>query len=70
MKNLHVIIAGAGPAGLTLGLVLQQRSIDFTIVDGVPEERLCADVGGGYDLGTNAIKPKYRQTNDIRKKDR
>ncbi|MDC1286426.1 FAD-dependent monooxygenase [Gammaproteobacteria bacterium] len=56
MKNIHVIIAGAGPAGLTLGLVLQQRNIDFTIIDSAVESRLFADIGGGYDLGANAIK--------------
>ena len=56
MKNLHVIIAGAGPAGLTLGLILEQKSIKYTIIEGVREDQLCSDVGGGYDLGDNALK--------------
>lgn len=56
MKNLHVIIAGAGPAGLTLALVLAKKAIDYTIIEGVREDQLCSDVGGGYDLGGNALK--------------
>lgn len=56
MKNIHVIIAGAGPAGLTLALSLHQKNIRYTIIEGVDEDKLCADVGGGYDLGANAIK--------------
>ncbi len=55
MKDLHVIIAGAGPAGLTLGLILEGKSINFTIIEGVREDQLYSDVGGGYDLGQNAL---------------
>ena len=60
MENLNVIIVGAGPAGLTLGLSLQEKNINYTIVEGATKDKLCSDVGGGYDLGSNAIKI-YRQ---------
>lgn len=56
MDNVHVLIAGAGPAGLTLALTLRQKGIPFTLLEGVKEEQLCSDVGGGYDLGANALR--------------
>lgn len=55
MKNIHIIISGAGPAGLTLALYLQKLNIKHSIIEKVDETRLCSDIGGGYDLGANAL---------------
>jgi 2-polyprenyl-6-methoxyphenol hydroxylase-like FAD-dependent oxidoreductase len=55
MENIHVIISGAGPAGLTLALYLQKLNIKHSIIEKVDETKLCSDIGGGYDLGANAL---------------
>lgn len=56
MENIHVIISGAGPAGLTLALQLQKLNIKYSIIEKVDETNLCSDIGGGYDLGENALR--------------
>ncbi len=56
MNRQPVLIVGAGPGGLCAALTLQKRGIRCLLVERVPEERLFADVGGGYDIGLNSLK--------------
>lgn len=56
MNNPKVIIVGAGPGGLCAALTLQRRGIPCILLERAHRERLFADVGGGYDIGTNSLK--------------
>lgn len=57
MKRLkHVIVSGAGPAGLLSALMLKRAGIDVTILERVPRSKLLSDVGGAYDLYPNTMK--------------
>jgi salicylate hydroxylase len=55
MKLSHVIIAGAGPGGLTAALALARRGIRYTIVEKVERDLLLSDVGGAYDISPNTL---------------
>lgn len=59
-----VIIAGAGPAGLCVALVLQrynesvkeQDIIPFIIIERADYTKLVSDVGSGYDLSSTTLR--------------
>lgn len=52
---LDVLIAGAGPGGLTAALALKQKGISCRIVERAKRDRLCADVGGSYHIGSTTL---------------
>ena len=63
MEQTKVLIAGAGPAGTTCGLLLRQKGIDCIVVDRAvfPRDKIC---GGGltprsYQL-FGSLLPKFR----------
>jgi 2-polyprenyl-6-methoxyphenol hydroxylase-like FAD-dependent oxidoreductase len=53
--KLPVVIAGAGPCGLVAAITLQKEGVRFVIVEGTARERLCSNVGSGFDLAPTAI---------------
>ncbi len=50
-----VVIAGAGPGGLTAALALKRQGARFLIVERARRDRLCADVGGSYHIGSTTL---------------
>lgn len=52
---LPVIIAGAGPCGLTAALTLQQASVPFVIYDRASAAKLCSNAGSGIDMAPCAV---------------
>jgi 2-polyprenyl-6-methoxyphenol hydroxylase-like FAD-dependent oxidoreductase len=45
-----VIIAGAGPCGLVAALTLKQRNVPFVILEKAARDKLCSNVGSGFDI--------------------
>ncbi|MEZ4363257.1 MAG: FAD-dependent monooxygenase [Kofleriaceae bacterium] len=57
MKDISkVVIAGAGPGGLTAALALRDRGVDVRIFERVDREHMLADVGGAYDLSPHVFE--------------
>ena len=56
MSEPQIIIAGAGPGGLCTALTLQRRGIPCLVLERASRDRTLADVGGGYDLSSNALE--------------
>lgn len=54
-SKLPVVIAGAGPCGLVAAITLQQQGVPFLVVERASREKLCSNVGSGFDLGPTAI---------------
>jgi len=54
-SSLPVIIAGAGPCGLVAAITLQQQGVPFILVERASRERLCSNVGSGFDLAPTTI---------------
>ncbi|MCA9563333.1 MAG: FAD-dependent monooxygenase, partial [Myxococcales bacterium] len=52
----HVIVAGAGPAGLVAALVLQQEGLRVTVLEQQSEEEAFSDVGGAYDFNATVVE--------------
>lgn len=50
-----VIIAGAGPCGLTAALALKQAGVPFVVFERATREKLCANAGSGYDIMPTAL---------------
>ena len=48
LKDMHVVVSGAGPCGLLVALQLQLAGIRCTILERAAESQLEADVGSGY----------------------
>ncbi len=57
MRNglLDAVIAGAGPGGLTAAVALTRSGKRCLVVERVARDRLCADVGGGYHVGSTTL---------------
>lgn len=55
MKAAHVVVVGAGPAGLALALVLRKSGTEVTLVERHPRERIVADAGGAYELNRTTL---------------
>jgi 2-polyprenyl-6-methoxyphenol hydroxylase-like FAD-dependent oxidoreductase len=53
MSEPHVIIAGGGVAGLSLGLTLHQTGVPFTVVEAVAELK---PLGVGINVQPNAVR--------------
>lgn len=53
--DYDVLIAGAGPGGLTTALVLSQRGYRCLVVEKARRANLFADVGGGYHIGSTTL---------------
>ena len=54
--TLPVLIAGAGPCGLVVALVLQRQGVPFLIIEKASSRiKLCSNVGSGFDLAPTAI---------------
>ena len=53
MSNPHVLIAGGGVAGLSMGLTLHQLGIPFTVFEAVPELK---PLGVGINIQPNAVR--------------
>jgi len=53
MSEPHVIIAGGGVAGLSLGLTLHQIGVPFTVVEAVAELK---PLGVGINVQPNAVR--------------
>lgn len=49
----HVLITGGGIAGLTAGIALHQKGVDFLLVEAVPEIKA---LGSGITLAGNAMR--------------
>jgi len=49
----HISIIGAGIGGLTLGNILKQQNLDFTIYESAPEIK---PVGAGIMMAVNAMQ--------------
>lgn len=47
---MHLIISGAGPAGLTAAVTAVRRGMDVTVLEKHPLDSLYRDVGGAYDI--------------------
>jgi len=54
-NQLPIIIAGAGPCGLTTALTLQRHGIPFTIYERANREKLCSNAGSGIDMAPTAV---------------
>ena len=54
-KNLPVIIAGAGPCGLTAALSLRRAGVPFVLYDRASAARLCSNAGSGIDMAPCAV---------------
>ncbi|MEM7353189.1 MAG: NAD(P)/FAD-dependent oxidoreductase, partial [Acidobacteriota bacterium] len=50
-----VLIAGAGPGGLTATLALQRQGVRCLVLERARRDQLCADVGGGYHIGSTTL---------------
>lgn len=55
MSTVDVLIIGAGPGGLTAAIALRQHGMRCLVVERVEKDRLCADVGGGYHIGSSTL---------------
>ncbi|MFK7991601.1 MAG: FAD-dependent oxidoreductase [Sandaracinaceae bacterium] len=53
--QLPLLIAGAGPGGLTAALTALRCGMPFVVLEKVTRQRLFSDVGGGYDIGANTL---------------
>ena len=53
--TLPVIIAGAGPCGLTAALSLQRAGVPFLLYDRASSARLCSNAGSGIDMAPCAV---------------
>lgn len=53
MKDLHVVVVGAGMGGLALGLALKKAGISFTLYEQAPE---LSEVGAGIMMTPNASR--------------
>jgi 2-polyprenyl-6-methoxyphenol hydroxylase-like FAD-dependent oxidoreductase len=53
--QLPVIIAGAGPCGLVAALTLKQRNIPFVILEKAARDKLCSNVGSGFDIAKTTM---------------
>lgn len=53
--KLPVVIAGAGPCGLVAAITLQQEGIPFVLVERATRQKLCRNVGSGFDLCPTTI---------------
>ena len=54
-SNLPVIIAGAGPCGLTAALTLRRAGVPFVLYDRATSTRLCSNAGSGIDMAPCAV---------------
>ena len=54
-SNLPVIIAGAGPCGLTAALTLRRAGVPFVLYDRASASRLCSNAGSGIDMAPCAV---------------
>ena len=50
-----VVIAGAGPCGLLTALTLQRHKIPFVIYERATRDKVCSNVGSGFDLAPTAL---------------
>jgi len=55
-RQLPVIIAGAGPAGLVAALTLQREKIPFIVYEKAKSSRLCGNAGSGIDMAPTALR--------------
>jgi 2-polyprenyl-6-methoxyphenol hydroxylase-like FAD-dependent oxidoreductase len=56
MSELPVIIAGAGPAGLALGIALLQRGQSVHVLERHGRARFICDAGGAYELTAGTLE--------------
>jgi 2-polyprenyl-6-methoxyphenol hydroxylase-like FAD-dependent oxidoreductase len=56
MNTLHILIAGGGVAGLTLGLTLHQLGVSFTVLEAVGELK---PLGVGINIQPNAVRELF-----------
>lgn len=54
-QQLPVIIAGAGPCGLTTALTFQRHGIPFVVYERASREKLCSNAGSGIDMAPTAV---------------
>ena len=54
-SKLPVVIAGAGPCGLVAAITPQKEGVPFVLVERASRERLCSNVGSGFDLAPTVI---------------
>uniref|UniRef100_A0A7S3PMA4 FAD-binding domain-containing protein n=1 Tax=Aplanochytrium stocchinoi TaxID=215587 RepID=A0A7S3PMA4_9STRA len=52
---MHVVIAGAGPAGCVSALILSRVGIKCTIYERATKDKLFSDVGSGYDITPSTV---------------
>ncbi len=64
--NNRILIAGGGIAGLTTAIALQQKQLDFLVLEAVPEIKA---VGAGITLAGNAMRAlrKINISDDVKK---
>ena len=64
--NNRILIVGGGIAGLTTAIALQQKHLDFLVLEAVPEIKA---VGAGITLAGNAMRAlgKLGISNDVKK---
>ena len=56
MNTPHILIAGGGVAGLTLGLTLHQLGVSFTVLEAVGELK---PLGVGINIQPNAVRELF-----------
>lgn len=54
-SKLRIVIAGAGPGGLTAARALRGQGFQPILLDKRPADALFADVGGAYDIGREVL---------------
>jgi hypothetical protein len=54
-REFPIVVAGAGPCGLVTALALQRQGVPCVIFQHASRDRLCGNVGGGYDLAPTAF---------------
>lgn len=66
-QPLPVIIVGAGPCGLVVGLALKQYGVPFVIIERASRSKICSNAGSGFELAPTAVDILDRLGVDIYK---
>ena len=54
-ESLPVVIVGAGPCGLVVGLALKQYGVPFVIIERASRSKICSNAGSGFELAPCAV---------------